>query len=80
MDNVLQQIEVDMTNAESDEQLLSCLNRLQKIEEKFNLVFGPFNLELHKLRGKLLTVQLLLSKLYYKCLHYAFVTQTTEHI
>jgi hypothetical protein len=62
IDRIISQIEADMTEATTDVEVTSCMLRFKKIEEKYILYYGPFNLELHKLRGKLLTAALLLSK------------------
>ncbi len=60
MEKVLAQIDVEMLHAEDDPSLLSCLSRMKLIEEKFATYYGPFHIENHKLRGKLLTAYLLI--------------------
>lgn len=64
MDKILNQLDVDMIHAEDENMLMSCLTRMQKIEEKFYSFYGPFHLELHKLRGKMLSTYLLLGSLH----------------
>jgi methyltransferase-like protein len=62
MDKILNKLEMEMVYAEDETMLQSSLTRMEKIEEKFSTFYGPFNIELHKLRTKMLTTYLMLGK------------------
>ena len=60
MGRLIHQINKDMVEAEDNESLASCVERMQKVAEKFRFYYGPFHVEMHKIRGKLLTAYLML--------------------